>query len=150
MRRAVDAGVILLGSASNDPNRNQDIENDIPSNSPGVLGVSNVNFDGVLQSAYGKNIQVAYYGTGVYVWNGFFEGFRTVKGTSFATPLVALVAAIGKSLDPNLSSKDISKFVNSCEKKISGKRTVGSGCVFSPEKFIPHGILPSQLEIISY
>jgi hypothetical protein len=150
VRRAVNAGVILFGSASNDPNRNQEIENDIPSNSPGVIGVSNVNFAGVLQGAYGKNIQVAYYGTDIYVWNGFTEGFRTVKGTSFATPMVALTAAIGKSIDPKLNSSDVLRFKVSCEKKISGKRSVGTGCIFSPKEFIRRPLLPSDLEITGY
>lgn len=150
VRRAVDAGVILLGAASNDPNRNQEIENDIPSNSPGVIGVGNVNFEGVLQSAYGKNIQIAYYGTDIYVWNGFAEGFRTVKGTSFATPLVALTAAVGKSRHPDRSSMTVQRFQTACEKKISGRRSVGSGCVFSPEEFLRFGVAPEQIEIISF
>jgi hypothetical protein len=154
VKRAVDAGVLLFGAVSNDPNRNQDFEKEVPSNSSGVIGVANVNDDGVLQSAYGKSIAVAYYGTGLYVWNGYIEGFRTVKGSSFATPMVALAAAIAKSNNPDLSSKDILEFKKACEKNINGSKTVGSGCVFSPVELVRATYRiqnkKSELEVISY
>lgn len=153
VKRAVDAGVLLFGAVSNDPNRNQDFEKEVPSSTSGVIGVANVNNDGVMQSAFGKSIAVAYYGTGLYVWNGYVEGFRTVKGSSFATPLVALTAAIAKSNNPDLSSKDILAFKKACEKDINGSKTVGSGCVFSPVELIKATYRVKKnpnIEIISY
>lgn len=136
IQRAVSAGVIMLGAVSNDPALNQAVERNIPSNSNGVLAVANANFDGIIQSAYGTNIHVAYYGTGLTVWNGEKQGYRVVKGSSFSTPLIAFIAAIGKSLHPELTSADLAMFGKACEKRIVSKKNIASKCVFSPEKFI--------------
>lgn len=136
LQRAQDAGIIMLGANSNNPERDLVLEPVAPGNSPGVLSVANVNFAGVLQSAYGRNVDLAFYGTEVTVWRGDQEGYRVVKGASLATPLVALTMAVAKSLDPKLNYQQARTLRGACEKNIIGKKNISSGCVFSPEKFI--------------
>ncbi len=136
IKRAHDEGIILVASNSNDPDRDLAKEPVLPANSDNVIAVANVNYEGKIQSAYGENVDLAYYGTNIYIWGGRAEGYRFVKGASFSTPLVALTAAVAKSLRPKLSYQDIPLFKKSCEKPISGKKNIASRCIFSPEQLI--------------
>lgn len=136
VKRAQDKGILMVGSASNNPARDLVKEPVAPANSTGVISVGNVNFDAKIQSAYGANIDLAWYGTGLYAWYGEKDGYRTVKGSSYSTPLVALTLAVAKSLKPDLSFKDANLFRTSCEKTITGSKNIKSKCVFSPEKLI--------------
>lgn len=136
VRRARDAGILMVGANSNNPDRDLVLEPVTPTNSPGVISVANVNFSGVMQSAYGRNVDLAFYGTGITVWGGAKEGYRVVKGASYATPLVAFAVAVGKSLKPDLTYDNVSLLRKSCERPIVGRKNISSGCVFSPEKFI--------------
>lgn len=136
VKRAHESGIILIASNSNDPDRDLVKEPVLPANSESVIAVANVNYEGKIQSAYGENVDLAYYGTNIYIWGGEVEGYRFVKGASFSTPLVALTAAVAKSLRPNLTYQDIAKFKKSCEKSISGKKNIASRCIFSPERLI--------------
>lgn len=136
LRRAEQAGIILLGATSNDPDRDLLQDPVAPANSPGVISVANVNFEGVLQSAYGRNVDLAFYGTDIFVWRGDLEGTQVVKGASLATPLVALTLAVAKSLKPNLRDTDLASIKAACEKKIIGQKKISSGCIYSPRKFI--------------
>lgn len=136
VKRAQDKGILMVGSASNDPARDLVKEPVAPANSVGVISVGNVNFDAKIQSAYGANVDLAWYGTELYAWYGEKDGYRTVKGSSYSTPLVALTLAVAKSLKPDLSFKDVSLFRTSCEKTITGSKNIKSKCVFSPEKLI--------------
>lgn len=134
--RAVKDNILLVGTTSNDPARDLVKEPVVPGNSDNVIQVANVSFDGKVQSAYGQNVDLAFYGTGLYAWYGEKDGYRTVKGSSYSTPLVALTMAIGKSLKPTLSVKNINLMRAACEKPIIGKKNVISKCVFSPQKYI--------------
>jgi subtilisin family serine protease len=136
VKRAHEAGIILVASNSNNPDRDLVKEPVLPANSENVIAVANVNFEGKIQSAYGENVELAYYGTNIYIWGGEVEGYRFVKGASFSTPLVALTAAVAKSLMPSLTYQDVASFKKSCEKPISGKKNIASRCIFSPEQFI--------------
>lgn len=136
--RARDAGIILLAAASNNNRRDHVSDPQIPANANNILSVANVNYDGVIQSGFGMNIDIAYYGTGIYVWGGEVDGYETVKGSSLATPVVAVAAAVVKSMRPavELNRKFLLDARSSCAKRIESADNVLSRCVFSPEKLI--------------
>lgn len=136
INRALAEGILLVGANSNDPQRNLDKEPVLPANSDGVIAVANVNYNGKIQSAYGKNVDLAFYGTDIYVWSGYTEGYQTVKGASFSTPLVALTLAVAKSLRPQLSYQEAMLFRSACEQPIYSLHNIASKCIFSPERLI--------------
>ena len=139
VHRARDAGIIMLAASSNDTNLNHMIEKDIPSSSPGVFSISNVDFQGNLKAAYGLNVDTAFYGSDLYLWGGDKEGYARRTGSSYATPLVALTiaAAISEKNGPIGDEDSTRKLLRkSCEKHLVGKKQVASKCIFSPRKFV--------------
>lgn len=140
INRALDAQMVLVGSSSNNPARDQNIERQVPANIGGIISVSNVNYNAQMQSAYGENTDTAFYGTDIFVWDGIDYGYSLVKGSSYATPLVAFSIALKLSMskkeDPFDHTNLRKKIRTSCERQISGPRNVASHCVFSPSKLI--------------
>lgn len=140
--RANTDGIIILGAVSNDNLRDHIEDPTVPANSNGVIAVANVDYDGVIQSGYGKNVDMAYYGTDIFVWSGpgyeYVTEYELTKGSSLATPLVALSMAILKSLKPDVKySKELMLNLHkSCDRKIESKRNIISKCIYSPESFI--------------
>lgn len=134
--RAYAQGILLVGSTSNNPDRDHALEPQAPSQSPYVISVGNVNYAAQMQSSYGKNVDLAFYGTGLYVWGGHAEGYKRVKGASYSTPLVAFSLAIAKSIKTDIHFEDRLAMRNACERKITTKKSVSSGCVFSPKVFL--------------
>jgi len=132
--RAVAKKIILFSASSNNTARDHILDPEVPTNNHGVISVANVDYNGKIQSAYGENIHTSYFGTGIYVWAGEKEGDQIQKGSSYATPLVALAMTIYKSKYPEISygNKLIRKIKKSCQSKIKAKKNVASRCIFSP------------------
>lgn len=137
IQNALKANMILVGASSNNPVRNQFLDPQLPANAPGVISVSNVNYEGVMQSAYGDNTDTAFYGTDMFVWNGEEFGYAYETGASYATPLVAFTLALDRSLYGRRSFSLLRRQVrNACDRALWGPRNVASRCIFSPEHFL--------------
>ncbi|GEM_PF-4688925 len=151
--RAKERGVIIVGSISNDNTRDHVIEPSVPGNLEDVLSVANVNSNGVIQSGYGNNTDIAYYGTDIFVWEGRCDeyvkgykdgctelsktnGFTKVTGSSLSTPIVAVSLGIlsAAGADIQMNEELISRIKKSCSKSIKTSKNISSRCVFSPEK----------------
>ncbi len=153
VERARKKGAIIVGSISNDNSRDHVKEPSVPGNLENVLSVANVDAHGVIQSGYGKNVEIAYYGTDIFVWEGRCEefikgfkgectelkktnGFKSVTGSSLSTPIVALslgiLSATGVEIQMNDDFKN--RLHNSCSRSIKANRSVKSKCIFSPSK----------------
>ncbi|EQC46171.1 peptidase, S8/S53 family [Bacteriovorax sp. Seq25_V] len=133
--RAVEEDILLLSASSNNSGRDHILDPEVPTNNKGVISVANVDYSGKIQSAYGENITTAYFGTGIYVWGGEKEGDLKQKGSSYATPLVALSLTIAKAQNPKLAygTKLLNKIKRACQAKIKAKKNVASKCIFSPK-----------------
>ncbi len=153
--RAKKQGAVVLGAVSNDSTRNHLLEPEAPANLDNVISVGNVDEKGILKSGYGQNVDIAYYGTDIFVWSGRCEdyvktdrssckhsqmtnGFKTVSGSSFATPIVALSLALVQAAGAEIEMNEtlVKRMHSSCAKKIQSKRSVISDCVFSPRQLI--------------
>jgi len=153
--RAKKQGAIILGAVSNDSTRNHLLEPEAPANLDNVISVANVDKKAMLKSGYGQNIDIAYYGSDIFVWAGrcedyvrvdpigckrdqVKEGFETVSGSSLATPIVALSLALVKAAGAEIEMNEIlvKRMRSSCAKKIQSKRSVISDCVFSPSELM--------------
>ena len=154
IKRAKDKGVLIVGSVSNDNSRDHVDEPSIPGNLENVTSVANVDFDGVIQSGYGRNVDIAYFGTDIFVWAGRCEdyvrrsrgscndllsnsGFELVKGSSLSTPIVAVALAVVKATGAEVKFDDKfnKRISTSCSKKITSRKNVNSKCIFSPAEF---------------
>jgi hypothetical protein len=139
IKRARQAGIIIFGANSNDTNRDHVIEQQIPADLDSVISVANVNYLGEIISGYGEATDLAFYGTDIYVWDGKDFGYKLQRGSSYATPLVALSVALTNSvlnqeISPNRQLSE--RLKTACEFSIKTKRNVSSRCVFSPESFL--------------
>lgn len=154
INRAKSSGVVIVGSISNESGRDHVKDPSIPGNLENVISVANVSFNGVIESGYGKNVDLAYYGTNIFVWEGRCEdyqyqppwtcdrsgnnsGFKSVKGSSLATPIVALSLGILSSTGVDLEMSNVlrEEIRTSCSASIAGKRNTISRCIYSPSKF---------------
>ncbi len=145
MDYAYKNGVVVFASGTNDPHRNHDKERQIPANLNKVISVANCNFQFELMSGYGENLQHCYFGTKLFGINSSssMEGPEKIielKGTSFATPLVAFLSAIKFLTHPNIS---IDQFKSLHEKSLDSKQRIIKGSkklkhqyMFSPEFFL--------------
>ncbi|WP_417336432.1 S8 family serine peptidase [Halobacteriovorax marinus] len=152
--RAKKSGAVVVGSVSNESGRDHVLDPSIPGNLENVLSVANVNFNGVIESGYGKNVDLAYYGTDIFVWEGRCgdykhqsiwtcdrdgnnSGFKSVKGSSLSTPIVALSLGIlsATGVDLEMSNRLKEDIRSSCSDSIVGKRNTISKCIYSPSKF---------------
>lgn len=152
--RAKRSGVVVVGSISNESGRDHVKDPSIPGNLKNVISVANVNFNGIIESGYGNNVDLAYYGTDVFVWegrcddykyqspwtcdrDGITSGFKSVTGSSLATPIVALSLGILSStgVDLEMSNGLREDIRTSCSDSITGKRNTISRCIYSPSKF---------------
>lgn len=153
INRATEKGSIVVGSVSNESSRDHVVDPSVPGNLDNVLSVANVNFDGVIKSGYGNNVDIAYYGTDIFVWDGRCydrirqlawackdldgkNSFEYVTGSSLSTPIVALSLGILSAAGAEVvADKKLETVIQrSCSKKITTKRNIKSRCIYSPTK----------------
>ncbi|HMQ49348.1 MAG TPA: S8 family serine peptidase [Saprospiraceae bacterium] len=105
-------GAIVVAAAGN---ANQNAKRYVPAGVKGVLTVSAV--DQSLSKASFSNavseVEMAVAAPGVQIYSTFpGDAYQTFNGTSMATPYVAGLAALLKSMDPSLETKDIYEILN--------------------------------------
>ncbi|HEY9422543.1 MAG TPA: S8 family serine peptidase, partial [Thermoanaerobaculia bacterium] len=102
-RRALNAGTLIVAAASNDSRRAQGVFQPVgrPANSPSVLAVAAIDsrmriadFSNRGSASGGGQVDIAGPGVGVYSCWTMPTRFRSISGTSMATPHVAGIAAL--------------------------------------------------------
>jgi type VII secretion-associated serine protease mycosin len=108
VRRAVDAGVVVVAAAGNNGTNQTDADTPYPADFDGVIGVGAVALDGTRADfsqkgdyvdlvAYGKDVTVAARGS----------GHTTDQGTSFSTPFVTATVALMLERFPKLTPAEV-------------------------------------------
>ncbi|WKA53940.1 S8 family serine peptidase [Planococcus shixiaomingii] len=106
VKTANENGVVLVAAAGNDGKSTPNY----PAAYPGVISVGSTTSTDELStfSNYGSTIDITAPGDSIYsTWPGGL--FESMSGTSMATPVVAGVAALVMSNEPELSNKEIEK-----------------------------------------
>ncbi|MGY4706749.1 S8 family peptidase [Candidatus Bipolaricaulota sp. J31] len=128
LRRAVEAGVLVVGIAGNTGARVGYF-----GRWPEVVAVGAVDEGGRVASFSNRGPEVALVGPGVGVVSQGLDGLpRTASGTSFAAPHVAGVAALLLSIRPDLSPSQILEFLRATAKdlgELEEGHGVGAGLV---------------------
>lgn len=129
--------IVLVAASGNDSSNTKYY----PASYESVIKVGATNESGVIAnfSTRGNDVDFAAPGVNIYTTN---KGgtFKTVSGTSFASPLAASLAATMISFDPNLSSEDIKQllidnavYIQETDSDIK----YGNGIIRAPEFWTP-------------
>ncbi|MEN0006954.1 MAG: S8 family serine peptidase [Bacteroidota bacterium] len=127
-------GVIVLAAAGNS---NRNAKDYAPVNTPGVIGVSAIDsrLNLATFSNYVTDIKwgVAAPGVGIYstIPN---SGYAAYNGTSMATPYVAGLVGLMKSIKPDITTEEVYTLLNKTGKRT--QQTAKSGKLIYPEKVI--------------
>ena len=102
VRRAADAGVLIVAAAGNEGSNV--VLYPAAFHAPNVVSVAAITADGRLAdySSRGPSVDLAAPGSGILAIDVLDGGYALVDGTSFATPLVAGVAALVGQARPDL------------------------------------------------
>ena len=145
-KKAVDyvnkKGAIVVVAAGNS---NRNANEFAPANTPGVITVSAI--DTLLNRASFSNfvndLDKGIAAPGVNIYSTFPKSeYRTFNGTSMATPYVAGLVGLMKSLKPNLSTKETYNILNKTGKKTND--TVKTGKLIQPGSAIKELIKTKQ------
>jgi thermitase len=114
IKKAEEKGVIFVAAAAND-GRSNDRAGVYPANAqtPHMIAVaaSNKSDQKPPWSNYGRKVDIA--APGEDIISTIPEGYRTLSGTSMATPLVAGLSAFLKAIDNNLSGAQVRSILQS-------------------------------------
>jgi subtilisin family serine protease len=115
---AYDKGVIIIAAVGNDGNKSDPSKIYYPAGYDEVIGVGSCynSADGVKRSGFSqKNSTVMVCAPGQSVRSTYKTGGYTyMTGTSQATPMVAAIAALIKSIDPSLTPKKYVDYLSKC------------------------------------
>jgi subtilisin family serine protease len=139
-RRALDQGTIIICAAGNDSSRPGIVRPvSRPANCPSIMAVAAIDNTGAVAafsnrgSATGGG-QVDIAGPGVAVFSSWPtpRNYRTIDGTSMATPHVAGIAALYLQQNPALSARDLWRALQANALRLGGLTVdVGAGLVQS-------------------
>lgn len=110
---ANNAGCIVVVAAGNE---SQNAKNVVPAGCKGVITVTAVdeNMQMATFSNYITDIEMGIAAPGVNIYSTFPKNsYRNLSGTSMATPCVAGLVAIMKSIKPELTTKEVFQILNS-------------------------------------
>jgi subtilisin family serine protease len=140
-RRALAAGTLIVAAAGNESRRPDTIAPvGHPANCPSILAVAAINAQGEVAyfSCGGRNLdggQVDIAGPGVAVRSSWPRPtlYRTISGTSMATPHVAGIAALYAEANPGVRGGALGwLLLQSAERLALPTRDVGAGLVQAP------------------
>lgn len=141
-RRALDQGTALIAAAGNDSNRDSDVVAPIrhPANCPSIMAVAAIdpsfavaNFSNQGTDGGGGEIDFAAPGVDVRSSWPMPLRYRTISGTSMATPHVAGIAALVAELNGNASAKELLTLVRKAVRQLPlSALDVGAGLVQAP------------------
>ncbi len=99
----IERNIIVVAAAGN----NGKDEYFYPACTPGVISVANTNSGNNLSSTsnYGPNIDICAPGTGIYTLS-INNAYTVANGTSLASPMVAAVAAMMRSIDADITADE--------------------------------------------
>ncbi len=125
VKYANDKGAILVVAAGNS---NRNAKEFTPANVPGVIAVSAV--DTLLHRAsfsnYVQDMGMAVAAPGVKIYSTFPNSqYQALNGTSMATPYVAGLVGLLKSLKPDLSTKEAYRILNETGLETKSKSETG-------------------------
>ncbi len=125
---ATDMGSLIVAAAGNE-NNNVDIDTVYPANHPRVLGVGATEKDSKTLapfSNYGARVNV--FAPGTRILTTAKDGaYNEISGTSFATPLVAGVAALVKTKFPNITPDALRKKIQLSTENIDAENPEFAG-----------------------
>lgn len=134
IRKHMDAGILFMAAASNEGNNNDQVET-YPTNYPlaNIISVGAIDHNGELASFsnYGKySVDVSAPGVAILSTMLGEDGYKSLSGTSMATPYVTGLAGLISSFNPQLNWKQIKNLIissgvasdNLADKSISGRR----------------------------
>ncbi|PRX03804.1 UNVERIFIED_ORG: type VII secretion-associated serine protease mycosin [Actinomadura viridilutea] len=126
VQRALAAGIVVVAAAGNvDPKNGGTPEPMYPGGYPGVISVGAVDQSGQITQFSNPNTPVSVIAPGKDIVTTAPDGTYAVKdGTSFATPIVAGVAALIKEAHPDLTPAQIKQRI---EQTAEGSKGPGSG-----------------------
>lgn len=119
---AKEAGIILIAGAGND-SFSLDTHTIYPASFDSVISVAghDVNFDRYTKTNYGSNVEFGSYATAVWVpsqWSN--SGYLGASGTSFASPIIAGVAAKLKGYDNSYTQDDFESLLSAHSEPYDG------------------------------
>lgn len=145
--RALKAGTLIIAAAGNNSfrDRKPSIINPVsrPANCPSILSVAAVDrIDKIAKFSNGSinvdetGAEVDISGPGVDIYSSWpgSTGYKTISGTSMATPHVAGIAALYAEANPNLRGRDLWQRLTAHIRVLASlpSRDVGTGFVLAP------------------
>ena len=107
--KAVSEGVIVVAAAGNDGSSKPCY----PAAYESVIGVGSLTSENLLaaSSQYGESVYVTAPGAGVVSTDNTENGYKRSSGTSFASPEVAALAAMARSIDDSMNQDSFKKLL---------------------------------------
>lgn len=134
VKYANDAGAIVIAAAGNS---NRNAKEYAPVNAKGIIGVSAINPDlnRAVFSNYVTDIPMGVAAPGVNIYSTLpGNKYASLNGTSMATPYVAGLVGLMKSLTPELTTADVYQILDKTGKKT--KSTDQTGKLIYPVKAV--------------
>jgi subtilisin family serine protease len=143
-RRALDQGTLIVAAAGNDSDRDSGFIAPVshPANCESIVAVAALNsslevasFSNGASGTAGGEINIAGPGVDVHSSWPMPRRYRTISGTSMATPHVAGVAALFAQLNPDASARDLLDLVTRAARSLPlDASDVGAGLVQAPPR----------------
>lgn len=125
IKYAYSKDVVLVAAAGNN---NDNVNNYVPAKYSETIAVAatDINDQRAKFSNYGEDIDISAPGVGI-LSSIPGNNYKYFKGTSMAAPHVAGLAALIRSINPELSNEKVRKIIKSTADKIATDKPVGTG-----------------------